>query len=383
MIANRFCILFLCVSAGIVTSACGGERGNSAREYPRYAAVTRARSPEAVEFSVISGIDVDSHGNVYVADRTDVVVLTPDLQPLRRLGREGKGPGEFKRVNSVRVLPHDSVLAFDAGVSRVTVFAPVAERAAYTIDFAGPAQFFPYAVQRVSDGGFLGVYRAAYGDARMGGHPGQRVEVMRLLNPDASLRQDSGLKFPEYEAVDLDGPMRGTIFSPWGRQTLVAVHGDRVYTAWSGEPLVEVHSTTGKHLATIRADGPFPERPITSAEFDSVASETVKGLPLPLEPVRRALEKSGKRTWPLLQDLLVDDAGVVWLAVTGERGEGVHWIGVDERGRRVAAFDVPDRVRIHLIRGRAAYGVQLDDDDVPHVVIYDLKPQPTRTQERT
>jgi hypothetical protein len=383
MIANRFSILFLGVFAGLLAACSGDEVGNSARGYTRYSAVTRARSSEAVEFSVINGIDVDSHGNVYVADRTNVIVLTPDLRLLRHLGREGKGPGEFKRVNSIHLLPQDSVLAFDAGVSRVTVFAPMAERAAYTVDFAGAAQFFPYAVQRVSDGGFLGVYRAAYGDARLGGHPGQRLEVMRLLNPDASLRQDSVLAFPEYEAVDLDGPVRGTVFSPWGRQTLVAVHGDRVYTAWSGEPLVDVHSTTGKHLASIRAEGPFPERPITSAELDSVAGETVKGLPLPLEPVRAALEKSGKRTWPLLQDLLVDDAGVVWLAVTGQRGEGVHWIGVNERGRRVAAFDVPDRVRIHLIRGRAAYGVQLDDDDVPHVVIYDLKPRQPRTQERT
>ena len=331
---------------------------------------------------MISSIDVDSRGNLYVADAVNVAVLTPDAQPLRRVGREGKGPGEFERVNAVRVLPGDSLFAFDAGAARVTVFGPASDRPAHTVSLSTAGLFFPYQVMRLSDGALLAVFRAAYGMGADGGPRGQRKETIRLLNPDASLRRDSVLTFPEYQAVEIaQDNLRGALFSPFGRQMLVAVDGDRVYSAWSGDWRVDVHSATGKDLGTIHPAGTPRPRPVTDAEMDSVVDAMKKDMPFSRETIQRAMDAAGNRTWPLLQAILVDDAGTIWLAVTGQRGEPVHWVGVDQHGRHVGAFDLPERVKLHLIRGGVAYGASLDEDDVPHVVIYDLKPvhpQPAR-----
>jgi hypothetical protein len=335
-----------------------------------------------VEFTDVESIDVDSRGNLYVADAVNVAVLSSDGRPLRRVGREGKGPGEFERVSAVRVLPGDSLFAFDAAAARVTVFGPASERPAHTVNLSTAGLFSPYQVVPLPDGALLAVFRAAYGVGADGGRRGQRLETIRLLNPDASLRRDSVLTFPEYQAVQVaQGNVQGALFSPFARQMLVAVDGDRVYSAWSGDWRIEVHSVTGEDLGTIHPAGQPQPRPVTGAEMDSVVSAMKAELPFSRETIRRAMEAAGNRTWPLLQAILVDDAGTVWLAVAGQRGEPTHWVGVDQRGRRVGAFDLSERVKLHLIRGGAAYGVSLDDDDAPHVVIFDLKPvhpQPAR-----
>ncbi len=374
------------LAAGMLVAGCGRDARppERPRGFTQYQAVLRASSPESVEFTAISAIDVDSRGNLYVADAVNVAVLSPDARLLRRIGREGKGPGEFERVNVIRILAGDSVFAFDAGAARVTVFPPASDRAAYTTGLSTAGLFFPYWVQPVRGGALLALFRAAYGVGPDGGERGVRRETIRLLNADASLRQDSVLSFPEYEAVPIrQGPVQGALFDPFGRRMLVALSGDRVYSAWSGDWRVEMHSVTGRRLGNIRPGEPPAPRPITPAELDSVVTLMMEGLPFSRATVQRAMEGTGRHTWPVLQDLVVDDGGRIWLAATGQRGEPVHWIGTDEQGRRVGAFDLPETVRIHLIRGDTAYGVALDEDDVPHVAIYDLKPVTSQPRGRT
>jgi hypothetical protein len=370
-----------------VLTACGGRDASSPRA-PRLGeltAVPRATSPADVELSNGSSIDVDARGNIYVADASDVAVFSPDASLLRRVGREGDGPGEFGSVQEVRILPGDSLFVFDAKKSRLTVFAPASDRPAQTVSLATAGLIFPHWLLPLgSEPGFVAVYNAAFGMAPAEGARGGRREVVRLLNPDASVRQDSVLSLPEYEAlqVRLGETGMAALFDPFGRRSLVASDGRRLYTAWTGDWRVDVHSLSGKLLRTVRPNVPAVPRPITPAERDSV----VRALSSPMiaEPVvRRAMEAADHRDWPLLQALLVDDAGRIWLAETGLRGEPLHWLAIDERGELLARFDVPVNVAIRLIRGSTAYGIARDENDVPHVVVYDLKPTSTTPAKRS
>lgn len=56
-----------------------------------------------VLFGVISSVDVDAEGNVYVLDRqlTEVSRFSHDGQYLGPVGREGEGPGEYSRIGAV------------------------------------------------------------------------------------------------------------------------------------------------------------------------------------------------------------------------------------------------------------------------------------------
>ena len=64
-----------------------------------------ADDDDEVLFGVISSIDVDAEGNVYVLDRqlTEVTMFSADGEFIGPVGREGEGPGEFRRIGHVFV----------------------------------------------------------------------------------------------------------------------------------------------------------------------------------------------------------------------------------------------------------------------------------------
>ena len=59
----------------------------------------------------------DDDGNIYLLDSqlSEVKVFSPDGEPLKTLSREGDGPGEFRALSSVHVLPGDTLLLWMCG----------------------------------------------------------------------------------------------------------------------------------------------------------------------------------------------------------------------------------------------------------------------------
>jgi hypothetical protein len=64
-----------------------------------------ADDDDDVLFGVISSIDIDAEGNVFVLDRqlTEVTMFSADGEYIGPIGREGEGPGEFRRIGHVFV----------------------------------------------------------------------------------------------------------------------------------------------------------------------------------------------------------------------------------------------------------------------------------------
>lgn len=364
--------------AALLVAAAGCRRADAGEgEAPAlYTAVERARTGASAGLAWAAGMDVDRRGTLYVADGWAVRVFAPDGGLLRTIGRRGGGPGEFEAAISVAVLPGDSLWVFDGGLNRVTVFEPGGRRAAYTVQVGRDPAASPSRVARVRGGRMLAaVFESAY-DFNRPQREGTRggFDVVRLLNADGSLRGDSVLLLRERESLVYRNPT-AVGANPFGRESFLALAGrDRLVTAWSDSLKFDVWTVDGRHLETIRPRWAPPRRPITAAERDSVVAALSDGFPA--ASVRRALAAHGATTWPLLREVLVDDRDRIWAAVTGARGEPVHWTAFDRRGRRVAAVDLPPGVQLRLIRGATAWAAVKDENDVPGVVTYQLAPPP-------
>ena len=284
-----------CLLATVLLAACGGDDPPPATLRGAYLPVRLANSPSSADLMGVNGLDVDSRGNVYVADRSSqLLVFSPEGAVLRKLGRKGQGPGEFDWPQVVRVLPGDSVYAFDTGLQRVTVFPPRSDRAAYSVNVGTNAMLFSYwAFPATTTRGIFAAYRASFGDGDGRGLHGHRKEVLRLLNPDGSILRDSVAAFAESEALFLHGAVEGVMFNPFGRQPVFAFGGgDRVYAAWNGELAIDVYSATGQRIRTIRpAVTPRP-RPITEKDRDSVVADLARTAPAAV--VRRAFAEIGR-----------------------------------------------------------------------------------------
>lgn len=87
-------------------------------------------------FTAISAVAVDKTGSVFVADPRErrIVVFDSLRRFVRTIGRAGSGPGEFTAPVALMLFA-DSLLAFDRGLLRASVFSKGGEfRRAFALD---------------------------------------------------------------------------------------------------------------------------------------------------------------------------------------------------------------------------------------------------------
>ena len=82
--------------------------------------------PEEYLFGWIFSIAVDDDRNVYVFDyqAQHVGVFDSEGNHVRTLGRQGEGPGEFKRAEAIALLPDGRLVVRNPGNQRIEVFGP-------------------------------------------------------------------------------------------------------------------------------------------------------------------------------------------------------------------------------------------------------------------
>ena len=80
--------------------------------------------PAEYSFSDINSIAVSQSEAVYVEDTHPPTIreFDPDGRFVRSIGREGEGPGEFRSIAGVSVLPDGRVAFWDRGARRITVY---------------------------------------------------------------------------------------------------------------------------------------------------------------------------------------------------------------------------------------------------------------------
>lgn len=80
-------------------------------------------------FTNVSEFDVDRRGRLWVYDASSnsIFLFGPDGTLIRRIGRQGAGPGEFNRNNGMVVRADDGLAILDASNGRVSFISPDGE----------------------------------------------------------------------------------------------------------------------------------------------------------------------------------------------------------------------------------------------------------------
>jgi hypothetical protein len=120
-------------------------------------------SDATTDLSMPVGLEVDADGNVWIVDRrlSRVLMVAPEGAPLRTIGRNGEGPGEFRLPANIgirgdRALVHDNfhnVQAFDMAGDYLLA-RPTDGRIFSSFDFTGDGGSV-YSDNRVNAGGAL------------------------------------------------------------------------------------------------------------------------------------------------------------------------------------------------------------------------------------
>jgi hypothetical protein len=331
-----------------------------------------ARSGVDTLFQQVTGVDVDSHGRVYAADwsASRVAVLDSTGRLLETVGRKGLGPGEFRSMRGLQVLPGDSLLVYDPSAARLSVFPPGESRPAYVLNVGAAAGGVPFHIRRTrANDAHLAMFRPVF----RGDDTARATDRLRVLELDGRPRGEPIRAYPARGFLRVGDRNNFAVTpDPFGREGLYALGaGDRVHYLWSDSLAVETLDLQGRRTGgfSVRHRPPRVGRGDVDAELEGMPPDMVRVF-------RPALEDSLPETWPAARALLADAQGRLWIGLHTPAGEPREWAVFTDSGRYLGSVFLPRRTELHAVRGSLLYGVEKDADDVPHVVIYRMDAQP-------
>jgi hypothetical protein len=324
-------------------------------------------SPENLDLTTVTGLAADTRGNLYLADFPSlrVIVLSAAGEPLRIFGRRGGGPAEFQFIRSLQLLAGDSLLVYDEGQNRVTVFPPASDSAAYTLNLAVTTGLAPpYQLHRLpGSGGFIAAYTRPFQPSDNPHDDAARHATLRLLDSAGRVRRDSVLLLPGESYLVARNPGRVAVaVSPFGRRSVFDVGVDgRVYHGSGDSSMVSVYSPEGRRVAGFRI--PWRPEAVTREQVDTLAQAMGQAF-------SRTVHTNAPETWGSVHRLMVDGR-TVWVEQGGTRR---RLIALDGAGRVTGVVDLPPDFEPRLVRGGRLYGVHKSLDGVSRVLVYRLDP---------
>ncbi|MEX2280873.1 MAG: 6-bladed beta-propeller [Gemmatimonadota bacterium] len=322
-------------------------------------------------------------GRIVVANgsSSELRVYSADGKPLRRIGREGAGPGEFRDISRMFAIANDSLLVFDILLRRASVFDPQGEFARAYIPPSLP-NAAPMIEGRFGDGTLLVASQSPPTPDRRGLVRNRR-SLWRLPEGAAAIQlaETPGREIFYQELPTGQVDFRRPYF---GHAAYHTAGPDRLYWASTDTFEIKVHSLDGKLISLIRKQhdyqsvSPASASPIIEkhvATLSDAATAASVRRHLSSMPVSGHAPALGWPAWASLSapELQVDADGNLWV---------VEFFMPDEERNARTVFDrdgvwlgsvrLPPRFMPRQIGSDFILGKWTDDLDVEHVRVYQL-----------
>jgi 6-bladed beta-propeller len=314
--------------------------------------VTGAESGDSSAFAMVGSVRWLSDGRLVVADvaASRLLVFDATGRFVRPLGRRGDGPGEFRNVGGITVLPGDSLVTFDASLRRLSVWHPD----------AGFVRSIPLTGESAED--------SWPADAWLW-RDGLVVVLQLSITPKDSVAPGAGVRrWPMRARLSLrDTSGQALRTSPWF---------DGMYTG--------LYATGDGDLRW-----PAQRELLTGTEVDEVRSEARALAATRMKPERLrdafamnfAPEILPKER-PAIGRVIVAPDGQLWVerfeaTRLGARLQkpGDRWTILTPDGAPVARLTLPTLGRLEAVRGTRVAIVLRDSLDVQTVALYELRRQ--------
>ncbi len=339
--------------------------------------------PDWQSLGEVTAVDFDAEGNLYILDRQahQVLVISPQGELVRRIGREGQGPGEFVMPSAMAVLDDGSVTVYDMARRNYSFLQPDGTfiRSVPTDMMADAG--IPAGRTRASGGTVFTEFRGLDIDT---GNPGEDPKngdkiLVRSLTSAGWNNTRAEMMNPGIRAEFMSRPGEQSISMGGGPAFMPNIDWDVLPSgavAWidSDRWSVKVSSAPGQIREFTR---PFQPR-ATSARDQrdeqarrlAALEETGEGAPMMVEDVngQRTVTRdtaAGRRmindltyaeTVPVLAELFVDHQGRIWVRRNGARvGESGPVDVIGATGRYLGSFEMDDLPAAVSPQGYAAF----------------------------
>lgn len=318
-------------------------------------------------FGVISGVAVDAEGRIHVADPQAMEIRVFSLEGafLRRVGRDGEGPGEFRHISGLAVAP-GGIAALDGGLGRVTVLGPSGEvvrmfrleRPYMILEYHAPMAFDPA-------GRF-------FDRARLSHRPG--IDSIGVVSYDAAGAAADTAFLAEIQQdhvmIQRNGMPYMSFPRPFAPQPSVAFGpAGTAYLARGGEYRIDVFSPAGDSLRVIRRV--VEPRPVSDLERDSAMTLIAERYEMAGATPPSGIELPQRKA--VIARLVVDAGGNLWVLNQPDAGaSGFDWSVHDPAGRYLGDIATPV-MAVTQIGDDFVAGTVRGELDVPSAVVLPIR----------
>jgi hypothetical protein len=346
------------------------------------------------DWARVTSVRVAPGGQILVTEfpGSFIRVFSPGGELVRRLGREGQGPGEFVRLGGMGVIG-DTIWAGDLSQRRLTMFDVTGKLLATILvdsapgmagidmrkpgvvySWSSPMALFPDGTLLVAPSAASHAIAAAGLDHR---YPLWRTTrrgrvldtVATVARGGATLEVVSGTR-RTYTTNPF--PARGHFaVSPDGRRLVIV---EATYAGSdAGSYEVRLRDERRRQIYSTRFSGgaaPIPSRMIDSI-VDVLTAGMGRGIQSPnaAQLIRESL--AIPPVYPAVWGVMVGSDGGVWLK-GGPDPAGVKWTVLDPRGIAVATIREPRNTRF-IALDRGLWAIERDSSDVESIVRYRMR----------
>jgi hypothetical protein len=306
-----------------------------------------------------AGAVLAPNGHIYVYDQigSSIVVYDSTGHALRRIGRAGRGPGEFTSVHSLG-LKGDTLWAYDGPLRRVTYLADegsVLRVEQQPVDPPAIGDGRSFVLGFLSDRSVIVRFPRSTSRSLVFSNIIVRLAPFERTNGPAAVI-DTITRLEQHNAlIPLKGGQNGYLRHPWSAEDYIAIAPDgsrAVPLTLHGESEYTVASYSAER-ELFRRDFTVPPKPLPSASVDAWLDRTVaqkaraEGLSdanMRIQ-IREALSRSP--TMPPASGIMLGRDGTTWIRREGiypaeaAPDEIVSWDVLDSRGKIVATATVP------------------------------------------
>jgi hypothetical protein len=332
----------------------------------------------AAQFAGIAGALLLPDSGVVVADEVARALRFFDARGalVASAGRKGAGPGEYEDLSRLR-RAGDSLLVWDSGLRRMTLLdadGRYVRSFNVTWDSAGS---WPRPEGQWSDGRFLFESSTGVWSDMPVGPVRATLSVLRFRADGGG---DSVLgRWRGRETVAVTTPQSvSSLELPYARHTIVRWHPGGFWIGTGDGPRIDRHDMDGRLVGSIRWSA--TETPIVSGEFSVWRDSLLRRLEGVPPELGSAFGKAARMVKlpaarPPYRTFLVSDGDELWVqrvARWDARRPPVEWDVFEPSGRWLGAVVVPAGVEPLEIRGNLLLAQWNDEDDVPHIRIYEI-----------
>lgn len=308
----------------------------------------------------VQGVSRAPDGGVIVVDRTSssMKFFAADGTLIKRVGRKGRGPGEFEHVSHL-MRCGDSLFVFDSG--RYSVYSPdgVLHRQFRVV---GPAAGdHPYRTACNGQGVLLSYAYDRLTDLPPKSGVTRKQVPYWLSRADGTLIATVGQFWSSERWASVTSTISGTGPLPLGKQPVVAVGRSRAYIGLADTFAIDVYNLDGRRISRIQLDQ--PARPSTAADIERFKLLDTMGRS-PSDNFRTVEEWTIMRfpkQLPAYSAMIVDRDDNLWVQIfPSSRDTHATWVGFSPTGAALAQLALPLDLEVSEIGPDDVLGTETD-----------------------